>query len=68
MVNNMKKEYSKPLCFLLDEEVNISLLTISGSEIIDTNGQGTGETPPVITNPDEPADARGYSLFGDDDF
>lgn len=67
-MNNMKKEYIKPQCTILDEEVNISLLGISGSEVIGTDGKPTGDTSPVIKDPDEPADARGYSLFGDDDF
>lgn len=66
----MRREYFKPESFLLDEEINMTILSpISGVQNEDTEkGQGTTGGDTGTGQEGGGPGARGYSFFEDDDF
>ena len=67
----MRREYFKPESFLLDEEINMTILSpISGVQYEGSEkGQGTtGGDTPSGEGGGGPGARGGYSFFEDDDF
>ena len=66
----MRREYFKPESFLLDEEINMTILSpISGVQYEGSEkGQGTIEGDTSTGQEGGGPGARGYSFFEDDDF
>lgn len=64
----MKRTYIKPECLTLNDEVEMVILAGSPDATINTPGGGDSGKEIVVGGDDEPIGARGYSLFGDDDF
>lgn len=66
----MKRIYIKPESFLLDENCESMLLTLSGTNTTDANGNSVPGGPVTGGNGDgtDINGARGYSFFEDDDF